>query len=135
MGFKKDAYATVWEVQSMSGTFTKVRISTSKKNKQTGEYDTDFSGFVAFIGSACAGKALKLKPKDRIRLGDCEVTTKYVKEKNTTYTNYSVFDFLAPGEGEQNKTQKKTTNVQRPSSNSFIDEGLDGANDEAELPF
>ena len=86
MGFRTGSYATIWSVESASDTRTKARISISRKNKQTGEYDTDFSGFVDFIGTAAAKKALMLKEKDRIRLGDVDVTNNYSKEKGITYT-------------------------------------------------
>lgn len=42
MGFRTGAYAKVWEVTPMSDTSTKVRMSVSRKNKQTGEYEQDF---------------------------------------------------------------------------------------------
>lgn len=58
MGFRNGAYATIWEVKPVSDTNTKARISVSRKNKQTGQYETDFSGFVEFIGTAAASKAL-----------------------------------------------------------------------------
>ena len=90
MGFRKESYATVWSVETVSDTLTKARISISRKNKQTGEYETDFSGFVSFVGTAAAKKASLLKEKDRIRLGDVDVTNKYDKEKNVTYTNFKV---------------------------------------------
>lgn len=41
MGFRTGAYAKVWEVTPMSDTSTKIRISVSRKNKQTGEYEQD----------------------------------------------------------------------------------------------
>lgn len=63
MGFRTGSYATIWSVESATDTRTKARISISRKNKQTGEYDTDFSGFVDFIGTAAARKALTLKRK------------------------------------------------------------------------
>ena len=93
MGFRTGSYATIWSVESATDTRTKARISISRKNKQTGEYDTDFSGFVDFIGTAAARKALTLKEKDRIRLGDVDVTNNYNKEKNITYTNFKIFSF------------------------------------------
>lgn len=86
MGFRTGSYATIWTVESASDTRTKARISISRKNKQTGEYDTDFSGFVDFIGTAAARKALSLKEKDRIKLGDVDVTNNYSKETGKTYT-------------------------------------------------
>lgn len=93
MGFKNGAFATVWKTESISDTNTKVQISVSRKNKDTGEYETEFSGFVNFYGTAVASRAARLKKNDRIKLGEVDVTTRYSKERNTTYTNYKVFSF------------------------------------------
>lgn len=93
MGFRNGSYATVWSVESISDTNTKVRISISRKNKQTDEYEQEFSGYVNFYGTAIAKKAACLKEKDRIKLGDVDVTTKYNAEKKVTYTNYKCFSF------------------------------------------
>lgn len=93
MGFKEGAWATVWEVKkNPSGKSYNVNMSTSRKNKDTDEYETDWSGFAMFAGDA-AKKAATLKARDRIKLNGCEVTTRYVKEKNEKYTNYTVWDF------------------------------------------
>lgn len=92
MGFKSNGYCTVWEVKAGKGNYSDVRINTSKKNKQTDQYETDFSGWVRFIGDAHKN-ASGLKEKDRIKIGDCEVTNSYDKEKKVTYTNYAVFNF------------------------------------------
>ena len=88
MGFRTGAYAKVWEVTPMSDTSTKVRMSVSRKNKQTGEYEQDFSGFVLCIGTAAARKAMQLHEGSRIKIGDCDVTTKYDSQKKITYTNF-----------------------------------------------
>ena len=61
------------------------------KNKE-GKYEQDFGATARFIGHA-HNKISEFKAKDLIKLGDCEVTNKYDKEKKTTYTNYAVFDF------------------------------------------
>lgn len=103
MGFRKESYATVWSAEPVSDTLTKGRISISRKDKQSGEYVQDFSGFVSFVGTACAKKAAGLKEKDRIRLGDVDVTTRYDKARNITYTNFSIFSFEKDGEQTQTK--------------------------------
>lgn len=127
MGFRKEAFATIWSVESTSDTLTKARISISRKNKQTGEYDTDFSGFVSFVGTAAAKKAAGLKEKDRIRLGDVDVTNKYDKEKNVTYTNYKIFSFET-----QNEIDGGSRNTESPEPKKPVD---DGEVDDDRLPF
>jgi hypothetical protein len=96
MGFRTGNFCTVWSVEPISDTNTKARISVSRKNKMTGEYETDFSGFVNFVGTAAASKALSLKERDRIKLGDVDVTTRYDKEKKVEYVNYKIFSFEQP---------------------------------------
>lgn len=125
MGFRKDSYATIWEVKKGNGNYSDVRLSTSRKNKQTDEYVTDFSGFVRFIGTAHQN-AGSLKEKDRIKIGDCEVTNSYDKEKKVTYTNYAVFSFEMANSGQQ--TQQQT----QPSIAGFENIPSDV---DTELPF
>lgn len=136
MGFRQGSWATVWEVKPMSDTFTKCRISTSRKDKTTGQYETDFSGFVAFVGTAAAAKAARLSERERIKLGDVDVTVKYVKESGKQYTNFTVFSFETQDEGGNNG-RVAPSNVPVAGSEtddlSFIEEGLDG--DEDELPY
>lgn len=114
MGFRTGAYAKVWEVTPMSDTSTKVRLSVSRKNKQTNEYEQDFSGFVLAIGTAAAKKASCLKQGDRIKLGDVDVTTKYDKDKKVTYTNYKMFSF---------ETDEGETGGQSTEPQPIVDEG------------
>lgn len=122
MGFGKGKYATVWAVDTIDGSKNmSVRLSTDYKNKQTGEFVQDFSGFCTFIGTA-ATDARTLKAKDRIRIGDCEVTNRYDKEKRQTYHNYKIFDFTA---------------VDRTAPKKEVDSAEEGENDEptGDLPF
>ena len=93
MGFRTGAFAKVWEVTPISDTSTKIRISISRKDKQTGNYVQDFSGFVMCVGTAAARKAACLTENPRIKIGDCDVTTKYDEPKKITYTNYKLFSF------------------------------------------
>lgn len=127
MGFRKESFATVWSVESVSDTLTKARISISRKNKKTGDYENDFSGFVSFIGTAAAIKAAGLKEKDRIRLGDIDVTNKYDKEKNITYTNFKIFSFETQTEIDGNEHQADASTPKIP-----VDEG---EIDDSRLPF
>ena len=91
MGFRTGSYAKIWSIEDM-GKFHKVNLSTSRKDKQTGEYITDFSSTVSFLSKAHTDAA-KLKEGDRIKIGDCEATTVYNKEKEKKYYNYTVYSF------------------------------------------
>lgn len=126
MGFRKDSFATIWSVEPMSDTLTKARISISRKNRQTGEYENDFGGFVSFVGTAAAKKAASLKERDRIKLGDVDVTNRYDKEKNATFTNFKIFSFEMT-DAPQNQQTRATT---EPQPN--VD---DGEIDDNRLPF
>ena len=113
MGFRKDAYASVWRVESISPTLTKAQLSISRKNKD-GEYETDFGAYVAFIGTAAAAKAARLNDKDRIKLGDVDVSTKYDKEKKIMYTNFKVFSFETEDEFNGAKATPKAEEKNEP---------------------
>lgn len=130
MGFRTGAYATIWQVKQGKGNYTDVRLSISKKNRQTNEYEQDFSGFVRFIGTAHQ-RASSLKEKDRIKIGDCEVTNSYDKEKNITYTNFAVFSFEDANSGAS--TNQNSQASPNPQSDGFmnIPDGID----DSELPF
>lgn len=92
MGFRVGSYATIWSVEPTRGNSTKVRLSTSRKNRQTGQYEQDFSGYVFFCGSAGA-EALRLHERDRIKLGDVDVTSRFDKEANREYVSYFAYSF------------------------------------------
>ena len=125
MGFRTGAFAKVWEVKPFSDTSVKLRLSVSRKNKQTGEYEQDFSGFVNAVGTAAAKKAASLKEGDRIKIGDVDVTTKYDAEKKTTYTNFKMFSF----ELDDGASAPKSGNTEpQPSVDS-------GEVDDSRLPF
>lgn len=126
MSFRNNAYATVWEVTPKTATITSARISTSRKDKETNKYETDFSGFVSFLGTAAANKALSLKKEDRIKLLDVAVTSKYDKEQNKTYTNFNVFDFELATKGDS---------VQAPKNSSPEKEVDSGEVETEDLPF
>jgi len=82
-------YAKVWKIEPKEK-YTKVQISISKKDKATGQYETDWSGFTNFVGQAHTEIA-KYKEGDRIKIEEFEVTNKYDKEKKQTSTYCSVF--------------------------------------------
>lgn len=125
MGFRNGAYATVWEKKPGNGNWMNVKLSTSRKNRQTGEYETDFNGFVRFIGDA--GEAVAyLGERARIKIGECDVTNKYDRDKGITYTNYAVFSF-------ENADGSNTSSS--GSSNQNGDGFMSYPDDDGELPF
>lgn len=121
--FSNGTYATIWQVDEREK-YMNVQLSTSRKN-QNGEYETDFSGFVRFVGKA-KDVVRGLHEKDRVRILSCGVTTQYNKEKKVTYTNYVVFECELPsGSNGKAKAQPKA------ATETFAT--VDG--DDGELPF
>lgn len=81
--------------------------------------------YVMCIGSAAANNATKLHEGDRIKLGDCDVSTRYDAQKKVTYTNFKLFSFETDsnsGSGQQDQTAPQPV----------VD---DGEVDEERLPF
>jgi hypothetical protein len=125
LGFRTGSYVKVWEVEPVKDTITKARVSISKKDKNTGEYKSDFDGYITFLGTASASKAAKLQKGDRIKLGDIDVTRKYDKEKQKEFINFNVFSF----EMADSNTSTPSPSVERTAP---IDNGEIETDD---LPF
>lgn len=126
MGFRTGSFAKVWEVNPISDTNTKIRISISRKNKNSGEYEQDFSGFVNCVGTAAAKKAACLTEGARIKLGDTDVTTRYDREKKIEYVNYKVFSF------DLDDGSSSSGNSDHAEPQPSVDEGIE---DDSRLPF
>lgn len=89
--FKDGNFAKVWELED-KGKWTRVNMSTSRKNKDDGTYKTDFSSkFVKFIGKAHE-MAKHLKENDRIKIVECGTTVEKGNDEKW-YTNFLVFNF------------------------------------------
>ena len=130
MGFRTGAYATVWEIIPTGyDSFLRARISVSRKNRDTGEYETDFSGYVGFYGTAICNRAMRLKPRQRIKLGDVDVSTKYDKEKKIEYTNYKIFSYEDADAGNAEPGQQRRVIDDPMQGFDDIEEDPDG------LPF
>ena len=129
MGFRKDSWATVWSVEPRSDTLTQVRLSISRKDKSNGEYVQDFSGFVAFLGTATAKKAANLKEKDRIKLGDVDVSSGMTEKdgNKVIYYNFRCFSFEKQDEEKTSSAFAPTQTEPQPA----VDEGAN----EDKLPF
>ena len=148
MGFRqanKDGiggYARVFKAED-KGKYSVVNLCCSKKNKETGEYDTDFqSGIVRFIGAAHEKiSGMDIGPKGvPIQIISCDVTVQVYNEKY--YTNYIVYDFdvqesnssgsksSGSKSGTSKKTKKKTAKPEKKEEPSEEEEDED-----SELPF
>lgn len=87
--FQNNTYAKIWSVED-KGNYTVCQISTSKKDKQTGKYETDFADKVRFVGKAHGQKP---QAEQKIKLLNTAVSNHYDKERKKTYYSFVVFDY------------------------------------------
>lgn len=144
MGFREGAFATVWEITNQGDSFSKVRVSTSRKDKKTDEYVTDFNGFVSLIGEANKKLGLFERSLDedgrcRIRLGACDVSNRYDKDAGREFVNYTLFDFEMPdgsgsdaAEAPKEKKTPKGGKKQKAKPSALTEEESD---EDGDLPF
>ena len=90
--FSNGSYAKLWEVKPEEGkNYTEARISTSVKDKQTGNYRQDFGAYVRMVGDAHT-KVSNMNEGDRFKIIKCGVSNNFDKDKQRTYVNYVIFD-------------------------------------------
>jgi hypothetical protein len=92
-------YVTIWEVED-KGSYSLVKMSTSRKNKKTGEYLNSNWSFVRFVGDAHT-KASELKRQDRIVLKGAGISQEPYKDANGNKAypknpQFVVFNFEYP---------------------------------------
>jgi len=126
MAFGNNNYATIWEVRKTRGKSMNVRISTSRKDRDTGAYETDFSDYVFFVGKA-AQKVANCKEKDRIRLLETSVTSQWDKEAKKCDYTFTVWDFEQVDSKQTGNSKQSVVMPKDPAKKS--DDGDDG------LPF
>ena len=136
MRFGTGKYAKIWELKKGNGNYYTAEMSTSKKAKDKNgneiiengktKYETDWSDkFVRLVGEA-ARAAEGLSAGSSVKIGNCEVTNKYDKEKKVTYTNYVIFSF------EDNNSSRNT--YSKSSTGGGFMNIPDGVEDD-DLPF
>ena len=91
MMFSAGSYAKIWEIKEEKGNYTDIRISTSKKDRETGDYKQDFGGFVRMVGKAHEAMA-HLEERDSFKIVRCGVENHYDKDKKVTYNNFVIFE-------------------------------------------
>ncbi len=106
MGFRNDAYAKIWKIAKPDGKkYAEVELSISRKNKETGQYETTFSSkFVRFLGTAYT-KIDSICEGDRIKISSCDVESWYNKESGKGGFTFLVFGFEPANAGEQSSTK------------------------------
>ena len=89
--FAVNNYAKIWNHED-KGRSSLVEMSTSRKDRETGEYRNDFSSkYVRFVGKA-HDKLANLQENGRILITECGVTIEPGND-GKYYTNFKVFDF------------------------------------------
>ena len=110
MGLRVNRNISIWKFED-KGNYGVVEISTSRRNKETEKYETDFSAkFVRIIGAA-----LDMPDAKRVKLVDFEVTSRWDKEKEQRYTNYTILD-IDPVE------EYHTNNYSQPDTETDVED-------------
>lgn len=105
--FSVGSYAKIWEIKAIKDNYSDIRISTSKKDKETGKYTQDFGGYVRMVGKAHAAMSY-LAESDSFKIVRCGVENHYDKEKKVAYNNFVIFEVEAddapakPADDEEN---------------------------------
>lgn len=116
-----DSFFTVWSVED-AGKYSTVRLGTSRKNKQTGEWANSSWPFVRFVGAAHDG-AKHLSERDRITNVRFCLDNEPYRDKSGQLVypkqpHFVVFSF------------DKAEDGRKPAGPAPVDEGFDG-----DLPF
>lgn len=94
MGFGVNCFAKIKEVVEKHDNYSVCKITVTKKNKLTNEYELQFSAHCRFVGNA--HKSVPMKDQ-RIKITSCDVTNCYKdKDGNLQFTKnpqYVVFGY------------------------------------------
>lgn len=134
MGFRSDAYATLWEVRpTKSDKVLSGRITVSRKLKD-GTYEDEFNQWVKLIGNARMLGA-EIKSRTRIKIIDCDVKAPYDYEKGETkFYDWVIYDFEVVGGSGSNTPAANTSKPKATAAkkSAFNDEG---DVDDEDVPF
>ena len=94
MGFSQGSFAKIKEVVEKHDNYSVCKITVTKKNKLTNEYELQFSAHCRFVGNA--HKSVPMADQ-RIKITSCDVTNCYKdKDGNLQFTKnpqYVVFGY------------------------------------------
>ena len=129
MGFSSGNYAKIKEVVEKQTNYTVCKITITKKNKLTNEYELHFSAHCRFVGNA--HKSVPMADQ-RIKITSCDVTNCYKdKDGNLQFTKnpqYVVFGYEL----------QKSKDTQAPQQFNPYDNGInfeDLSSSDSDLPF
>ena len=138
MAFSNGSYGKIWSFED-KGKYGIVNLSTSKKNKDTDQYETDFQHkFVTVAGEAYSFLKSNGVPKDglRVKIASCAVTNKYDPDKKVTYWNPVVFALEDANGGSApapKSGNKKTAPAKKPANKN--DHAVLEDDEDSPLPF
>jgi hypothetical protein len=128
MGFSANNYAKIKEVVEKQPNYTVCKVTITKKNKLTNEYELQFSAHCRFVGNA--HKSVPMADQ-RIKITSCDVTNCYKdKDGNLQFTKnpqYVVFGY------ELQESQGANVPQYNPYDNGVNFEDL--SSDSSDLPF
>lgn len=138
MAFQNGAFAKIWEFTD-KGNYGVVNLTTSKKDKESGTYETDFQAkFLPVFGKAYEfAKGLNIPQNGAsVKIIKCSLTNKWDPEKKVTYWNPSVseledasFNGNSNGKAAATATPGKGKKSAPASDYAMLDD------DDAQLPF
>ena len=129
MGFGVNNYCKIKEVVEKHDNYSVCKITVTKKNKLTNEYELQFSAHCRFVGNA--HKSVPMKDQ-RIKITSCDVTNCY-KDKDgklqfTKNPQYVVFGYEL----------QESQGASAPQFHNPYDNGVhfeDLSSDDSSLPF
>ena len=128
MGFGVNCYAKIKEVVEKHDNYSVCKITVTKKNKLTNEYELQFSAHCRFVGNA--HKSVPMKDQ-RIKITSCDVTNCYKdKDGNLQFTKNPQYVIFGYELQESNGTSAPQFN---PYDNGVNFEDLSSNSDD--LPF
>ena len=129
MGFGVNCFAKIKEVVEKHDNYSVCKITVTKKNKLTNEYELQFSAHCRFVGNA--HKSVPMKDQ-RIKITSCDVTNCYKdKDGNLQFTKnpqYVVFGYEL----------QESQGASAPMPYNPYDNGVnfeDLSSDDSSLPF
>ena len=115
--FSVNSYAKIKEIVETKDNFTVAKISISKKDKKTNEYETSFMGKVNFVGQAHLQRPLK---DQRIKITGCGVSNCYVKDDKLEFTKVPKYVIFGYELQEEKSNETSTPTLYAMGDDGFI---------------